>query len=213
LGIRPASFVNFIQNHDQVANSARGERAHVLTSPGRYRAMTALLLLAPQTPMLFQGQEFAASAPFLYFADHEPELAELVRSGRRKFLAQFPSLAALGERLDRLTDARIEHDLPDALPPVDPDAALAIYRIAQEGLTNAIRHAGCSRVEMTLSERPGALVLELRDDGRGLRGAKPGIGMRGMEERALLVDAELEIASDPGGGTHVRLELPLEAAA
>jgi maltooligosyltrehalose trehalohydrolase len=93
LDLPPTAFINFIQNHDQVANSARGERVHELTSPGRYRAMTALTLLAPQTPMLFQGQEFAASAPFLYFADQKPELALLVHRGRRKFLAQFPSYA------------------------------------------------------------------------------------------------------------------------
>jgi maltooligosyltrehalose trehalohydrolase len=54
--------------------------------------MTALLLLAPATPMLFQGQEFGASSPFLYFADHEPQLADTVRAGRAEFLAQFPSL-------------------------------------------------------------------------------------------------------------------------
>ena len=68
LDLEPEQFITFIQNHDQVANTARGERCHQLTSPGRYRAMTALMLLAPGTPMLFQGQEFAASAPFLYFA-------------------------------------------------------------------------------------------------------------------------------------------------
>jgi maltooligosyltrehalose trehalohydrolase len=55
--------------------------------------MTALLLLGPNTPMLFQGQEFAASQPFRYFADHNPELARLVRKGRAEFLAQFPNLA------------------------------------------------------------------------------------------------------------------------
>ncbi|MDQ3804958.1 MAG: malto-oligosyltrehalose trehalohydrolase [Acidobacteriota bacterium] len=93
LDLDPAALVNFIQNHDQVANSGRGERAHALTSPGRLRAMTALLLLAPSTPMLFQGQEFAASAPFLYFADHEEALALKVREGRTAFLSQFPSLA------------------------------------------------------------------------------------------------------------------------
>ena len=93
LDLPPAHFVTFIENHDQVANSGRGLRAHQLTSPGRYRAMTALLLLAPPTPLLFQGQEFAASAPFLYFADHKPDLAKLVRQGRHDFLKQFPSLA------------------------------------------------------------------------------------------------------------------------
>jgi maltooligosyltrehalose trehalohydrolase len=92
-GLHPASFVNCIQNHDQVANSLHGIRLHQLTSAGRFRAMTALLLLGPGTPMLFQGQEFAASTPFLYFADHNPELAKLVAAGRRQFLEQFPSIA------------------------------------------------------------------------------------------------------------------------
>lgn len=83
-------FVHFLQNHDQVANSARGLRTHALTSPGRHRALTALLLLAPQTPMLFMGQEFSASSPFYYFADHEADLAKLVNRGRREFMSQFP---------------------------------------------------------------------------------------------------------------------------
>ena len=71
LDLKPQAFVTFMQNHDQIANSAAGLRCHMLTSPGRYRAMTALMLLGPGTPMLFQGQEFAASSPFYYFADHE----------------------------------------------------------------------------------------------------------------------------------------------
>jgi maltooligosyltrehalose trehalohydrolase len=93
LHLKPASFVTFIQNHDQVANSAFGVRIHFLTDPGRLRAMTALLLLAPGTPMLFQGQEFGASSPFLFFADHKKELVQTVRRGRIEFLSQFPSLA------------------------------------------------------------------------------------------------------------------------
>jgi maltooligosyltrehalose trehalohydrolase len=92
-GVPPAALVTYLQNHDQVANSGGGERLHALTTPGRYRAMTAVLLLAPSTPLLFQGQEFAASNPFLFFADHRPELARLVRKGRGDFLRQFPSLA------------------------------------------------------------------------------------------------------------------------
>jgi len=87
------AFILYLQNHDQVANSCRGERLHMLTSPGVYRALTAVLLLAPGTPLLFQGQEFAASSPFFYFADHHPGLAELVEKGRRDFLSQFPSIA------------------------------------------------------------------------------------------------------------------------
>jgi maltooligosyltrehalose trehalohydrolase len=86
-------FVVFLQNHDQIANSGTGERCHALTSPGRLRAMTAYFLLMPGLPMLFQGQEFGASSPFFYFADHEIELSHDVREGRRRSLAQFPSLA------------------------------------------------------------------------------------------------------------------------
>jgi maltooligosyltrehalose trehalohydrolase len=93
LDLSPDRLVTFLQNHDQVANSGRGHRIHVLAGAGRLRAMTALLLLGPGMPMLFQGQEFASSAPFLYFADHHGELAPLVSEGRRKFLSQFPSLA------------------------------------------------------------------------------------------------------------------------
>ena len=69
------------------------ERVHRLTSPGRFRALTAFLLLAPGTPMLFQGQEFNSSAPFLYFADHGGDVGRKVREGRAEFLAQFPSIA------------------------------------------------------------------------------------------------------------------------
>jgi maltooligosyltrehalose trehalohydrolase len=105
LDLPPAAFVAFIQNHDQVANSARGLRVHRLTSPGRARAMTALMLLTHATPMLFQGQEFWASTPFLYFADHKPDVAELVRKGRHEFVAQFPSVASPAMR-ERLADPK-----------------------------------------------------------------------------------------------------------
>jgi maltooligosyltrehalose trehalohydrolase len=92
LDLSPSQFVHYLQNHDQVANSFRGLRLHELTSPALLRALTTLLLLGPQTPMLFMGQEFAASSPFFYFADHTPELMRLVREGRATFLTQFASL-------------------------------------------------------------------------------------------------------------------------
>jgi maltooligosyltrehalose trehalohydrolase len=93
-GIHSAAFVNFIENHDQVANSGDGSRLARKTTPGRFRALSALCLLMPGTPMLFQGQEFCSSQPFLYFADHKPELAAAVQKGRAEFVAQFPSLAS-----------------------------------------------------------------------------------------------------------------------
>ena len=89
----PTAFVNFIQNHDQVANTARGERPNMIATRSKYRAITGLLMLVPGTPMLFQGQEFGATTPFFYFSDHNPEISKRVREGRAKFLAQFRSLS------------------------------------------------------------------------------------------------------------------------
>jgi maltooligosyltrehalose trehalohydrolase len=110
------AFVHFLENHDQVSNSATGERLHQLSSPGRLRAMTAVLLLGPQTPMLFQGQEWASLRPFLFFADHEPELAKAVRAGRARYLRRFPALdhdgieAALADPGARTTFERCKLD-------------------------------------------------------------------------------------------------------
>jgi maltooligosyltrehalose trehalohydrolase len=106
-----AAFVTFIQNHDQIANSARGLRAHALTSPGRWRALTAVMLLGPGTPMLFQGQEHASSKPFFYFASHEGDLADGVRKGRKEFMAQFRTLAIKDSTIclpDPASDATFE---------------------------------------------------------------------------------------------------------
>jgi maltooligosyltrehalose trehalohydrolase len=93
MGVAPWRFVHFLENHDQVANAGVGERLHQMCAPGAMRALTAALLLGPQTPMLFQGQEWASSTPFQYFADHNPELAPLVQRGRFAEMAQFPSMA------------------------------------------------------------------------------------------------------------------------
>jgi maltooligosyltrehalose trehalohydrolase len=118
-GIPPARFINYIENHDQLANSGRGERLNRQTSPGRLRAITALLLLAPGTPMLFQGQEFGASTPFLFFADHGDQLRPLVYEGRVQFLSQFRNLAQVEMRAcqpdpgDRSTFERCKLDFSE----------------------------------------------------------------------------------------------------
>src|SRR4029077_932195 len=87
------------------APSGLGARVHQQTSPALYRAMTALWLLTSGTPMFFQGQEFAASSPFLYFADHGGDLGAAVRSGRAKFMGQFRS-AATRPLVEALPDPR-----------------------------------------------------------------------------------------------------------
>jgi maltooligosyltrehalose trehalohydrolase len=92
-GIPSEAFVCFIENHDQIANTGPGERVRFQTSPARYRAMTALLLLGPWTPLLFQGEEFGASRPFMFFADlGDASVREAIRKGRAQWLAPFLSL-------------------------------------------------------------------------------------------------------------------------
>jgi maltooligosyltrehalose trehalohydrolase len=102
-GLPPSAFVVFLENHDQVANYGHGERTWSRVAPGRLRAMTALLLLGPATPLLFQGQEWNASARVCYFADFEPDLAASVKAGRAQFLQQFQRYAGPGAR-DRFPD-------------------------------------------------------------------------------------------------------------
>ena len=93
-GLPPRSFVFCIQNHDRIGNRAFGERLNHQVDAATFRAASALLLLAPQTPLLFMGQEWAASSPFLFFTDHEPDLGRRVREGR---LREFRSYRAFQE--------------------------------------------------------------------------------------------------------------------
>jgi maltooligosyltrehalose trehalohydrolase len=109
IGVAPEAFVCFIENHDQIANTGPGERVRFQTSKARYRAMTALLLLGPWTPLLFQGEEFGASSPFMFFADiGDVSVRNAIRKGRAEWLAPFLSLS--------------EEEAREALPaPDDPD--------------------------------------------------------------------------------------------
>ena len=90
-GLAPSKFVFCIQNHDQVGNRAAGERLSAVVTPAAYRAASTLLLLAPETPLVFMGQEWNAATPFLYFTDHPAELGRLVSEGRRAEFRAFAS--------------------------------------------------------------------------------------------------------------------------
>ena len=92
LDCEPARFVTFLESHDQVANSPNNRRLRCLCDPAQYRALAALWLLSPQTPMFFQGQEWGSTRPFTYFGDHQAEIAGLIRAGRLNSLAEFPSM-------------------------------------------------------------------------------------------------------------------------
>ncbi len=88
-GLPASRFLAYLQNHDQVGNRAQGERLGHLISDGRLRAGVALLLLSPFPPMLFQGEEFAASTPFQFFTEHEEELGRAITRGRQREFAAF----------------------------------------------------------------------------------------------------------------------------
>ncbi|NKC31995.1 malto-oligosyltrehalose trehalohydrolase [Falsiroseomonas selenitidurans] len=102
-GLPPTAFIAFLQNHDQVGNRAFGERLSQLAPPAALRAAAATLLLLPQVPMLFMGEEWAAAQPFPFFCDFGPDLAEAVRQGRRAEFARFPEFADPASR-DRIPD-------------------------------------------------------------------------------------------------------------
>ncbi len=89
----PTAFVSFLQNHDQIGNRALGERLTVLADPDRLRAATALLLLCPQVPLLFMGDDEGSETPFLFFTDFHDDLADAVREGRRREFAKFDAFA------------------------------------------------------------------------------------------------------------------------
>jgi maltooligosyltrehalose trehalohydrolase len=96
----PSSFISFLQNHDQTGNRAFGERLVALVPAGKLKAAIAMLLLCPQIPLLFMGEEQGAATPFLYFTDHTPELAQKVREGRKREFAHKAGLAALPDAND-----------------------------------------------------------------------------------------------------------------
>jgi maltooligosyltrehalose trehalohydrolase len=103
----PAQFLHCIQNHDQIGNRAIGDRLGAAVSPEAYRAMSALLLLSPYTPLLFMGQEWNASSPFLYFTDHAAELGRAVTEGRRREFQHFEAFSHM-EIPDPQADATFE---------------------------------------------------------------------------------------------------------
>jgi two-component system, NarL family, sensor histidine kinase UhpB len=124
------------------------------------------------------------------------------------------AMISLCRRMGQQTGARIETDLATSLPGAAPEIELVIYRVAQESLTNAVRHAEASKITVSLAAADAHITLRVRDDGRGIEGplSPEAAGVDGMRERAMLVGARLTIESQPGAGTEVRLDVPLGGA-
>jgi two-component system, NarL family, sensor histidine kinase UhpB len=138
-------------------------------------------------------------------------IAQELRPAMLEHLGLVSSLTELARRFADVSGLEVRRRFDTDLPPLSPDAELAIYRVAQESLTNVARHAGASRVELQLGRGPSSVVLRVSDDGGGFEnGVVPdgNGGLRGMRERALLVGGALAVKRRPDRGVEVRLEVP-----
>jgi two-component system sensor histidine kinase UhpB len=122
------------------------------------------------------------------------------------------ALIALCTRIAEQSGIAVERRLSGPLPQRSAEVDLVVYRVAQESLTNVMRHSGASRAVVSLDHGGGELVLTVRDDGKGIAGPprEEATGITGMRERAMLIGARLTVRSKPGSGTEVSLEVPLE---
>jgi two-component system sensor histidine kinase UhpB len=146
-----------------------------------------------------------------YTLDEVRRVARELRPEALDDLGLVNALITLGARVGE-SGLRVERRLSTSLPQLDAETELVVYRIAQESLTNVVRHARAERVELVLAADAEAVWLVVRDDGAGLPSRMPrdASGIAGMRERALLVGGKLTVSSVPGQGTEVRLEMPIE---
>ncbi len=167
-GLPPTAFVSFIQNHDQIGNRAFGERLNSLAPAETIRALASVYLLAPQIPMLFMGEEWGATRPFLFFCDFKGKLADAVRKGRREEFSRFPEFAD-PERAAKIPDPLAEATfLASKLDWSRIDAGhLAYYRALLDArrehvrpLLPSIRHGGDALV---LGEQAVRVTWRARD--------------------------------------------------
>jgi two-component system sensor histidine kinase UhpB len=181
------------------------------------QSLTAVLLelgrlgrtLSPEDrSLLYQAQDTAR--------DSLEEVRRIARSLRPEALDDLglaSALRVLAERVEEQSPVRVETRIEAPLPRLDDDEELVLYRVAQEALTNVVRHSGASRADLELIRVDERVRLLVRDDGHGFDGAAEGSGIRGMRERAALVKADLRVADRRRDGVELVLDLPLERAA
>jgi maltooligosyltrehalose trehalohydrolase len=234
-GIPPRRFVICLQNHDQVGNRPMGDRLTDAIDLAAYRAASALLVCAPQTPLLFMGQEWAARTPFRYFTDHEPELGIAVTEGRRREFRGFAAFAA--------PEARARIPDPQALATFlasrlnwdergrEPHAgilrlyqALLAWRRTEPALRDARRdgYQVAALDDATLALRReasqgAALLLVVRLVGAGVSAVPPALAASPRGWSVLATTEEPRFAADPAPprvalGPPIRIEFPRPAA-
>ena len=179
------------------------------------QVLTAVLLeldaLAPSLPEERQGELQETKTTVRRALEEVRRIARELRPEMLEELGLVSALTELSSAFGRRAGLRIERDFDPALPPLTEEAELALYRVAQESLTNVARHAGAETALVRLERGPGSVVLTVRDDGRGFPNGVPPErqgGIRGMRERALLVGGALAVKQSAGGGVEVRFEVP-----
>jgi malto-oligosyltrehalose trehalohydrolase len=178
------AFVTFLQNHDQIGNRAFGERLAQLAAPEALRALMALILLAPSPPMLFMGEEWAASTPFLFFCDFEPGLARLVTEGRRREFEAFPQFA----------DERVRATIPDPVAVTTFEASR--LRWEERG---APQHAAALAFTTALLHARSHHVIPFTANVRGTDAVCERIGSGGLALRWKLADGMLHADANLSG--------------
>ncbi|AJP04473.1 histidine kinase [Streptomyces cyaneogriseus subsp. noncyanogenus] len=177
------------------------------------QSMTAILLVLkraadeaaePLRGELHQAQEITRES-----LDEVRRLVRRLRPGVLDDLGLVSALTSLTHDFATHTGLRVRRRFDPALPALERETELVLYRVAQESLTNVARHADAERVEVSLRHADDAVELCVTDDGRGIEAVCEGAGIRGMRERALLVGADLDIAGAAGSGTRVRLNAPV----
>ncbi len=185
--------------HDQVGQTLTALMLEVGHAAGR----------APEVRSELREAQEAARA----LSDDIREIVRRLRPEALDDLGLTSALTVLAEQFDQHCEIEVRRRFASQLPTLDPDVEVVVYRVAQESLTNVARHAGASHVEIALAPVDGWTRLEISDDGRGLNGATPGNGIRGMRERALLVGGRFALESPPTGGTSLRLDVPCASEA
>ena len=170
-------------------------------------ALLSLKRVADRAPAeLHDEAEFAQSA----VRDSLEDVRQVARRLRPGVLADLGLRSALKElttEVSRTGGIPVNRLLPSELPELGGEVELVIYRVAQEALTNVVRHANATHATLTIKLTDGDVILCVSDDGHGGEYAE-GVGIRGMRERAALVGAELSMGSSSAGGTEVRLVVP-----
>ncbi|MFF9148289.1 HAMP domain-containing sensor histidine kinase [Streptomyces sp. NPDC014861] len=187
----------------RIAQELHDEVGQTLTAVLLQLKHTADQVPEPVRADLHQAQETTRAG-----LDEIRRIARRLRPGVLEELGLHSALRALAAEFTTFRLGVTTHITP-GLPRLAQDAELVVYRVAQEALTNTARHSGADAVEVHLRPLPrGGVALLVRDNGKGLRDAAEGAGIRGMRERTLLIGAQLVLGAGPHGGTQVRLNLP-----